>query len=101
MNELSLVINQNPGSIELNFDALEEQLDKKLSEYKGAVFTEDTKTIAKAEVANLRKLKKDIEDSRKKKKLFRISVTMISHLNSQLQSLHITRLLLHQRNWNL
>lgn len=65
MNELSLVINQNPGSIELNFDALEEQLDKKLSEYKGAVFTEDTKTIAKAEVANLRKLKKDIEDSRK------------------------------------
>ena len=48
MNELSLVINQNPGSIELNFDALEEQLDKKLSEYKGAVFTEDTKTIAKA-----------------------------------------------------
>lgn len=65
MNELSLVINQNPGSIELNFDALEEQLDNKLSEYKGAVFTEDTKTIAKAEVANLRKLKKDIEDSRK------------------------------------
>lgn len=56
MNELSLVINQNPGSIELNFDALEEQLDKKLSEYKGAVFTEDTKTIAKAEVANLRKV---------------------------------------------
>lgn len=35
MNELSLVINQNPGSIDINFDALEEQLDKKLSEYKG------------------------------------------------------------------
>lgn len=26
MNELSLVINQNPGSIDINFDALEEQL---------------------------------------------------------------------------
>jgi len=47
---------------------------------------------------NERELKKQ---SWKKKKLFRISVTMISHLNSQLQSLHITRLLLHQRNWNL
>ena len=65
MNELSLVINQNPGSIDINFDALEEQLDKKLSEYKGAVFTESSKAIAKAEVASLRKLKKDIEDSRK------------------------------------
>lgn len=65
MNELSLVINQNPGSIDINFDALEEQLDKKLSEYKGAVFTENSKAIAKAEVASLRKLKKDIEDSRK------------------------------------
>lgn len=32
----------------MNFDALEEQLDKKLDEYRGAVFTEDTKTIAKA-----------------------------------------------------
>lgn len=65
MNELSLVINQNPGSIDINFDTLEEQLDKKLSEYKGAVFTESSKAIAKAEVASLRKLKKDIEDSRK------------------------------------
>ena len=46
MNELSLVINQNPGSIDINFDALEEQLDKKLSEYKGAVFTESSKAIA-------------------------------------------------------
>ena len=65
MNELSLVIKQNPGSIDINFDTLEEQLDKKLSEYKRAVFTEDSKAIAKAEVASLRKLKKDIEDSRK------------------------------------
>lgn len=65
MNELTLAIKQNPGSIELNFDALEEQLDKKLAEYKGALFTEDTKAIAKSEVASLRRLKKDIEDGRK------------------------------------
>ena len=49
----------------MNFDALEEQLDKKLDEYRGVVFTEDTKTIAKAEIASLRRLKKDIEDGRK------------------------------------
>ncbi len=65
MNKLSLAIKQNPGTIEMNFDALEEQLDKKLAEYRGAVFTEDTKNIAKAEIASLRKLKKDIEDGRK------------------------------------
>lgn len=65
MNELTLSIKQNPGSIEMNFDALEEQLDKKLADYKGAVFTEDSKAIAKSEVASLRKLKKDIEDGRK------------------------------------
>lgn len=65
MNELTLRINQNPGSIELNFDELEAQLDNKLAEYKGAVFTEDSKTYAKKEVANLRKLKKDIDDARK------------------------------------
>lgn len=65
MNELTLQIKQNPGTIELNFDALEEQLDKKLAEYEGAVFTEDTKDIAKKEVASLRKLKKSIEDGRK------------------------------------
>lgn len=65
MNELTLAIKQNPGTIEMNFDALEEQLDKKIDEYRGAVFTEDTKTIAKAEIASLRRLKKDIEDGRK------------------------------------
>lgn len=35
MNELSLVINQNPGSIDINFDALEEQLDKNCLNIRG------------------------------------------------------------------
>lgn len=65
MNELSLRVQQNPGSIELNFDELEAALDAKLAEYKGAIFTEDTKTIAKQEVASLRKLKKSMDDVRK------------------------------------
>ena len=29
MNELTLAIKQNPGTIEMNFDALEEQLDNR------------------------------------------------------------------------
>lgn len=65
MNELTLKINQNPGSIELNFDEIEMQLDKRLEDYKGALFTEESKDIAKKETASLRKLKKDIDDARK------------------------------------
>ena len=65
MNELTLNVKQNPGVIELNFDEIEKALDAKLAEYKGAVFTEESKSIAKSEVANLRKLKKDFEDARK------------------------------------
>ena len=65
MNELTLNVKQNPGVIELNFDEIEKALDAKLAEYKGAVFTEESKNIAKAEVANLRKMKKDFEDARK------------------------------------
>lgn len=65
MNKLELRVQQNPGTIELNFDELNTALDARLAEYDGAVFTEETKDIAKGEVASLRKLKKEIEDKRK------------------------------------
>lgn len=65
MNELVLRVRQNPGTIELNFDELNKQMDAKLKEYKGAVFTEETKDIGKKELASLRALKKDVEDARK------------------------------------
>ncbi|SHK60103.1 DUF1351 domain-containing protein, partial [Hespellia stercorisuis] len=65
MNQLALRVNQNPGTIELNFEELNKQLDTKLAEYKGAVFTEETKDIAKGEVAGLRRLKKEIDEARK------------------------------------
>ena len=65
MDELMLNIKQNPGVIELNFDEIEAALDAKLEEYKGAVFTEESKTIAKKEVAGLRKFKEKFEDARK------------------------------------
>ena len=65
MEKLELKVMQNPGTIELNFDELNTALDARLAEYDGAVFTEETKDIAKGEVASLRKLKKEIEDKRK------------------------------------
>lgn len=65
MNELMLKINQNPGSIQMNFDELENALDAKLAEYKGAVFTAESKDIGKAELASLRKFKKEFDDARK------------------------------------
>lgn len=68
MNEIALRIQQNPGTIEVNFDEIKKQLAERLKEYDGAVFTEDTKDIAKKEVANLRKLKKDVDSTRKEVK---------------------------------
>ena len=65
MNKLELRVQQHPGTIELNFEELNAALDAKLAEYEGAIFTEDSKDIAKVEIASLRKLKKDIEDARK------------------------------------
>ncbi len=64
MNELTLRVKQNPGTIELNFAELNQQMDEKLAEYKGIVFTEETKDIAKRELASLRKLKKDVDTAR-------------------------------------
>lgn len=63
--ELKLDIKQNPGTITLNFEEIEKAVDERLAEYKGAVFTEDTKDIAKKELASLRKFKKDFESVRK------------------------------------
>ena len=34
MNELTLRVKQNPGTIELNFAELNQQMDEKLAEYK-------------------------------------------------------------------
>lgn len=68
MSELKFEVAQTNGIIKVNFEELEKGLKEKLSEYEGAVFTEDSKSTAKGELANLRKLRKEIEDSRKQVK---------------------------------
>lgn len=68
INELTLSVKQNPGYIELNFDEIEKALDEKLAQYKGAIFTEESKKFAKAEVADLRKFREKFEKARKEVK---------------------------------
>ena len=69
MNELEVLIEQKPGEIRFNFEELKAELTAKMQEYQGAVFTEESKTIAKAELAGLRKLKEAVDKRRKEIKV--------------------------------
>lgn len=62
---LPLTCRLTPGKIEINYDELAKPLHERLSVYDGAVLTEDTLDLAKKDLAELRKLKADIETARK------------------------------------
>lgn len=63
MDELKVIIEQKSGVISFeNFDELKEQLNHYLEQYRGATFTEESKTFAKNVVSELRKLKKAVND---------------------------------------
>ena len=64
----TLVINQETGVIESNFEEVKSELQEYLGQYKDAVFTEDSKTIAKKFVASLRAEKKQAADRIREKK---------------------------------
>lgn len=68
MEKIMLQVRPVAGLIKTNFDEIEKQLAADMCQYDGIIFTEDTKTDAKKKVAELRKLKKSIEDSRKEVK---------------------------------
>ena len=61
---LEVQISRNNGTIDFNFEDLKDTLTAELELYKNLVFTEDTKADAKKTVAELRKLKKQINDKR-------------------------------------
>lgn len=63
MEEVTAVITQKSAKISCNFEQVEKALHDRLSEYEGAVFTEDSKTIAKKHVASLRAQKKTFQDN--------------------------------------
>lgn len=61
MNEVTAVITQESAKISCNFEQVEEALQDRLSEYEGAVFTEESKGMAKKHIASLRAEKKQLE----------------------------------------
>lgn len=68
MNELSVVINQKPGTIEFNFDELKKNVEGIAEAYEGTDVTESTTITAKADIATLRKISNAIDDKRKEVK---------------------------------
>lgn len=108
MNDLMIHVEPISGEIRTNFDQIEIQLSEKMRQYEGVVFTEDTKTAAKKTVADLRKLKKSIDDRRKEvkaqwmepynqfearvKQMTAIVETPINYINGQVESFEAERL---------
>lgn len=71
MENAMVVITKNRGTISCNFEQVEKAIRDTLSEYKGAIFTEESKGEAKKEVAKLRKEKKSLQENlREEKKLY-------------------------------
>lgn len=63
MREVAAVITQEPAKISCNFEQVREAIQETLAEYEGAVFTEDSKALAKKHVASLRAQKKALQDN--------------------------------------
>jgi hypothetical protein len=68
MKEIKFEVRRTNGEIAMNFDEVRSTLMEGLKEYRGLVFTEETKADAKKTVAELRKLKKTVDDKRKEVK---------------------------------
>lgn len=62
MENMDFLVVQEPGVISVQCDELKVQLESKMNEYMETVFTEDTKKDAKSDLAELRKLKKAVND---------------------------------------
>ena len=63
MENIQAVITQQAATIGCNFQEVEQAINARLAEYEGAVFTEDSKVMAKKEVASLRAEKKNLMDN--------------------------------------
>lgn len=60
--ENNVVVTQQNGTIQCNFEEMKAYLQNRLAQYDGVLFTEDTKQDAKKTVASLRKEKKALID---------------------------------------
>lgn len=62
MEAVTPIISLQAGKIIFNFEELKAYLQSFLDEYKNAVYTEESKTYAKKDVAHLRAMKKEVTD---------------------------------------
>lgn len=62
MNELQVISQQTPGTIEWNFEELKKQLSAEMKRYESIVYTDDNIKEAKTDIAGLRKLQKEVND---------------------------------------
>lgn len=108
MTEFKFEVAPSIGRMAANFDEVAHGYEEIIKKYDGIVFTEETKTDAKKEVANLRKEKKKIEDAYKQvKKIwmepleqFKLRVddllgkidVPIDHINGQVEAFEQKRL---------
>lgn len=68
MNNIQTVITMESAKISCNFEQVEAAIQEVLSEYKGAVFTEDSRAYAKKVIAGLRAQKKTLQDNLREEK---------------------------------
>lgn len=65
---MELITKEQTGEISFNFEEIKEDLKGRMSFYSSLVFTEDQKPRAKKDLAELRKLKKSIDEKKKEVK---------------------------------
>lgn len=68
MEIVQAIITQQEGTISCNFEQVEAVINERLKEYEGAIFTEDSKVMAKKELAGLRAEQKALSDNLKEAK---------------------------------
>lgn len=68
MENIQAVISMKAGTITCNFEQVEAALNERLHEFDGAIFTEDSKALAKKIVSSIRKEQKEFSDNLKKAK---------------------------------
>ncbi len=64
MTEIKMQEYELPSAISFNYEELKTEVEKKMNEYETCVYTDDTIKLAKADRAELNKLKKSINDKR-------------------------------------
>lgn len=64
-NELQVIVRQEPGVVTWNFEQLKASLAEMMSSYENMVYTDESITVARQDLAGLRKLKGAVEDKRK------------------------------------